>query len=224
MDPNLPRLLFPKEVEFEAIDDFSLATPLTCLESSLITKAVPKRVADFRAGRHCARIALSRLGQTRFDLLCGEYREPLWPIGIVGSISHCSNMAAAVVARDEDYISIGIDIETAEPLPSSLVKRIALPEEIGMITDWDKNIPWSKLLFSVKEAFYKAWFPITKHRLEFHDVIVRILPFDNSSSGEFSVLLPSECTKKDLSALGRFVLHGGYWWTGYSILQISRDA
>jgi len=223
MDSNLTRLLFPNGVEFEAIEDFTLATPLTHLESTLITKAVPKRIADFRAGRHCARVALSRLGYSRFDLLSGDHREPLWPSGVVGSISHCTNMAAAVVTRDEDFVSIGIDIEIAEPLTSSLMKRIALPEEIEMMADWDTNVPWGKLLFSAKEAFYKAWFPMTKTRLEFQEVSVTLSPLTGDfSTGEFSVEILSERPTAELSALGRFVLHRGYWWTGYSFLTVGR--
>ncbi|MCV6604473.1 MAG: hypothetical protein OIF34_04145, partial [Porticoccaceae bacterium] len=53
-----------------------------------VSKAVPKRQAEFLAGRHCAALALKSLGFENTEVQSGENRIPHWPQGAVGSISH----------------------------------------------------------------------------------------------------------------------------------------
>lgn len=176
MSNSLTQRLFPNSVILETLDDPSRAEPLTARELQLVSKAVPKRVDEFRAGRHCARHALRKLGIEEFDLLKGPNREPIWPAGVVGSISHCEKYAAAVVASSQAYRSIGIDIERAKPLANGLLKTIGTPDEIRMLSTLPSDQFWDTLLFSAKEAFYKAWFPVTRTVLEFHDVHVELAP------------------------------------------------
>src|SRR5688572_29707947 len=57
--------------------------------------AVPKRQAEFRAGRYCAMTALTAL-DARFagcEVGRADSGAPVWPAGIVGSISHSDGMA-----------------------------------------------------------------------------------------------------------------------------------
>ena len=59
----------------------------------------------------------------------GAKREPLWPAGVVGSITHCDGYRAAAVARATDLATVGIDAEPHEPLPDGVLAAIALPAE-----------------------------------------------------------------------------------------------
>lgn len=86
-------------------NDYDLAFP----ES--LSRAVVKRKSEFLAGRIVAKIALKHLDIIDFAVHIGEHRQPLWPPGIVGSISHTSDRAMCVLSRDEHNHSIGIDIE-----------------------------------------------------------------------------------------------------------------
>ena len=73
----------------EELDPRAVNEGLLPEERGAVAKAVPKRVAQFTAGRVCARRALAQLGNTEpVPILMGEDRAPQWPAGYVGSISH----------------------------------------------------------------------------------------------------------------------------------------
>src|SRR5690242_7832438 len=91
------RALFPTGVCGAELVDFSQASPLYLEESVLVKNAVEKRIAEFCAGRHCAREALRALGRTPGAILA-EGRAPIWPDGVVGAITHCTGYCGAVVA------------------------------------------------------------------------------------------------------------------------------
>ncbi|MFN7874035.1 MAG: 4'-phosphopantetheinyl transferase [Pirellula sp.] len=209
MSNSLTQRLFPSGVILEILEDPSRAEPLTARELQLVSKAVPKRVDEFRAGRHCARHALRKLGIEEFDLLKGPNREPIWPAGVVGSISHSDKYAAAAVASSQVYRSIGIDIERAKPLAMGLIKTIGSPDEIRMVDSLAGDRPWDTLLFSAKEAFYKAWFPVTRTVLEFHDVRVDIKPAEE----RFVVQLMNHEQYRTMEITGRFLVTEDMIWT-----------
>src|SRR5690242_4153856 len=75
-------------------------------EAAQIQGAVEARRREFATGRHCARQALAALGVPATPLLSGGHREPLWPAGVVGSITHCTGYRAAAVAPDERLAAI----------------------------------------------------------------------------------------------------------------------
>lgn len=212
MSNSLTQRLFPSGVILETLEDLSRAEPLTARELLLVSKAVPKRVNEFRAGRHCARHALRKLGIENFELLKGPNREPIWPKGVVGSISHSEKYAAAAVASSKMFKSLGIDIEGAKPLADGLCHTIATPDEIRMLTTLPGEWPWDTLLFSAKESFYKAWFPLTRKVLEFHDVRVDIEPM----AERFGI----QILKKEyppLNIIGRFVFTEDMIWTSATV-------
>jgi 4'-phosphopantetheinyl transferase EntD len=71
--------------------------------------------------------------------------------------------------------AIGIDAEPARPLPAGLIETVAAPAERRSLAELQlgrPELPWELLLFCAKEAVYKAWFPLTGHRLGFADVLV----------------------------------------------------
>jgi 4'-phosphopantetheinyl transferase EntD len=149
-------------------------------EGELVARAVDKRRRDFTTGRHCARRALARLGIAPAPLLAGPAGEPLWPAGVVGSITHCAGYRAAAVAWSSDVPTIGIDAEPHEPLPEGVLDLVALPDERTQLrelsTAVDATTRWDRLLFSAKEAVYKAWYPHGREMLDFADARVRLDP------------------------------------------------
>jgi 4'-phosphopantetheinyl transferase EntD len=81
------------------------------------------------------------------------------------------------VASERDLSTIGVDAELAEPLPPGLVGDIARPEErqaLERLAAADPSVSWDRLLFSIKESIYKAWFPLTRSWLGFEDASVSI--------------------------------------------------
>jgi 4'-phosphopantetheinyl transferase EntD len=146
-------------------------------EREALGEAVEKRRREFVTARACARDALGRLGIAPQPIPNGSRGEPVWPDGVVGSITHCACYRACAVASDRDLVTLGVDAEPDRPLPADLVGDIALSEErreIERLAAADPSVNWDRLLFSIKESIYKAWFPLTRSWLGFEDASVSI--------------------------------------------------
>jgi 4'-phosphopantetheinyl transferase EntD len=96
---------------------------------------------------------------------------PVWPDGFVGSIAHDSSFAIAAIAAQREYLSVGVDIEPAEPLAADLLDIVATAKERDRIQD---DPCQGRLLFAVKEAIYKAVYPLDGTFLDHHDVEVSL--------------------------------------------------
>jgi 4'-phosphopantetheinyl transferase EntD len=154
-----------------------LQTTLYPDEEIALGRAVEKRRREFVTARECARRALRRLGLPAQAIPTGAAGEPLWPRGVLGSITHCAGYRACALAHARDAVAIGIDAEPHEPLPDGVLDSVVRPEERGWLARSLRAQPevhWDRLLFSAKEAVYKAWFPATGRRLEFEDALVTV--------------------------------------------------
>lgn len=138
-------------------------------EEALIARAVQKRRDDFLGARHCARQALQQLGERPAPILKGGTGEPLWPRGIVGSLTHCDGYRAAALGHAMRFRSIGIDAEPHGPLPDGVLDSVSLPAERDWLASTSADLHYDRLLFCAKEATYKAWFPLTGRWLGFED-------------------------------------------------------
>jgi 4'-phosphopantetheinyl transferase EntD len=139
-------------------------------EELSVGRAVEKRRREFMTTRACARLALQRLGIAPVAIPNGQHGEPLWPDGVVGSITHTRGYAACAVAKASDVLTIGIDAERHEPLPPGVLEHVAFGRERAIAAEHDAQVHLDRLLFSAKEAVYKAWFPATGRWLGFEDV------------------------------------------------------
>jgi 4'-phosphopantetheinyl transferase EntD len=174
----IEELLPPAAIAVEALRE-ELDDPLFPEELLVVGRAVHKRRAEFTTARALARIALERLGLPPAPIPTGERGEPLWPEGVVGSITHCDGYRACAVARARELPTIGIDAEPNAPLPDGLLDDIATPEELPTLQRLQLELPevhWGRLLFSAKESIYKAWFPLAKRWLGFEDAVVELHP------------------------------------------------
>lgn len=166
--PGLAPLLPPpvRAVETHAVvDDGGFPS-----ERAAVANAVPERRWDHATVRTCARRALAALDHAPCAIDSGPMREPLWPPGIVGSLTHCAGYRAAAVARADDVASLGIDAEPARALPDGVLDMITVPREESMLRALvaaDAQVPWDTVLFSAKESIYKAWFPLYGRWLDF---------------------------------------------------------
>ncbi|KQS61262.1 hypothetical protein ASG39_17035 [Rhizobium sp. Leaf371] len=139
-------------------------------EAALMRNAAPKRRAEFFAGRACARHALGQLGLRPVAIPSDADRAPVWPDGIVGSLSHSQTLAGVALASKADgFRSIGLDIEEATPLDESYAEEICIASE----RDWLARMPAErrglllKVIFSAKECAYKCQYPLTRTFLGF---------------------------------------------------------
>jgi 4'-phosphopantetheinyl transferase EntD len=171
--------ILPAAVAVAEAGDDETAVELFAEEAALMGRAVEKRRREFATARDCAHRALGQLGVEPEPILSGERGAPLWPAGIAGSITHCHGYRGCAVARTADLVAIGIDAEPNEPLPEGLLGDVARPEETGMLRELAAATPainWDRLLFSAKEAVYKAWYPLAERWLGFEDAALTIDP------------------------------------------------
>jgi 4'-phosphopantetheinyl transferase EntD len=145
-------------------------------EREALGRAVEKRRREFITGRACARLALRRLGAPVVAIPSGPRGEPLWPPGVVGSITHCRGYRACAVARSDAVTALGIDAEPNEPLPDGIAEDVLHGRERELAARWTAPVDLPRLVFSAKEAVYKAWFPLTGRWLGFEDVEVSVDP------------------------------------------------
>ncbi|MFE3262215.1 4'-phosphopantetheinyl transferase Npt [Nocardia sp. NPDC059091] len=138
-------------------------------EEHLIARSVDKRRREFIGARHCARQALKQLGEPPVAIGKGERGAPVWPRGIVGSLTHCEGYQAAALAHQLRFRSVAIDAEPHEALPDGVLKSVALSPEREWLYSNTSKLHLDRLLFCAKETTYEAWFPLTKLWLGFED-------------------------------------------------------
>jgi enterobactin synthetase component D len=140
--------------------------------------AIKKRQIEFLCGRLCAKSCMESLGyQNPPHILPGEDRAPIWPVELVGSISHTDRLATAVVGPATQIESIGIDIERviAEATPQ-MIKHICCDlDELDELQDQQKisREEALTLIFSGKESLYKAVYPRLRRFYGFQAARVR---------------------------------------------------
>ena len=150
------------------------------------------RIEHYRSGRICAGEVLSKLGTRGQPVLRDpQTREPLWPEGISGAITHSGNWAAAAAGKTSDVSGIGIDLEDLERQVDSRISRhVCIPEEQKWLQECGEDFLEQnlKIIFSAKESIFKAFFPFTRTYLHFHDarILMEQTFFQKSKSDSLS--------------------------------------
>ncbi|RNJ41179.1 4-phosphopantetheinyl transferase [Mesorhizobium erdmanii] len=140
-------------------------------EGAALGRAVAKVRRQSGAARIIARTLLGKLGFPPMPILKTLSGVPTWPAGIVGSLAHHDTVAAAAVAGKKAIEALGIDIEPNEPLPDGLIDFVTTSREQSM---YGSRLLQRRDLFVLKEAVYKAYFPLCNEILEFQDVEIDI--------------------------------------------------
>jgi 4'-phosphopantetheinyl transferase EntD len=162
----------PKAASAEMHADAAEST-MFASEEACVAGAVAERRREFATVRCCARDALRRIGVTGVPILRDPDRVPRWPAGVIGSMTHCEGYRAAAVARSDELGGIGIDAEPHGPLPADVLELVLRDEERAAqrtLADAEPALHWDRIAFCAKEALFKAWFPLTRRWLGFHDV------------------------------------------------------
>jgi enterobactin synthetase component D / holo-[acyl-carrier protein] synthase len=220
----IEELLPPPVVAVESFVDPPEAT-LFPAEEAVIARAVDKRRREFTTARLCARTALARIGVPPAPILPGEWGAPGWPAGVVGSMTHCAGYRAAAVARATDVATIGLDAEPHEPMPTGVLPTVASPAEQAALAELSARgaVCWDRLLFSIKESVYKAWFPLCRRWLDFTEAEVTIQP-DGTFSARLLVPGPVVAGVKLTGFTGRWLARDGLVVTAIAVLADGRPA
>ncbi|MFE4870898.1 4'-phosphopantetheinyl transferase [Streptomyces sp. NPDC056682] len=167
---------------------------------------------DFVAGRLAAARALAALGTEGPVLRAG--RRPLFPTGVRGSISHCTGHIGVCIASTNPAVAAtGIDLERTDRLSRGAARLVCTPREREWIARARRPESRLSVLFSAKEAIYKALSGLSPRDPVFHDVELRV------SHGELTVGLPAGLLP-DRHRLTGWVqlLSGGYVLTSVAVL------
>lgn len=173
-------------------DSFSMEAGLRLPRNVL--QAVPRRKAEYLAGRFCARHAIQRfLPAFTGEVSTRADRAPSWPQGLVGSITHTAGLASAAVGRTSDIAGIGIDAEqvlTNEAL-GTVRSYVSTPTERQRLSGTLPEPSCITLLFSAKESLYKCLHPIAQRFFSFEDACVEDLCVTDTdpSAGTFRIRL-----------------------------------
>ena len=150
-----------------------------------LERAVRKRKLDFLVGRLCAQTGVGHLDQTlgSLPIRIGEKRQPMWPEGFIGSISHSQGRACAIVARNSSYSLVGCDIEHhIDSNLDGICKHVCTQKEWDNAQQELKSFSKTELLtliFSAKETLYKALFPKVRVYFGFHKASVQTVSREN---------------------------------------------
>ncbi len=217
--PALSALLPPTASVVEAFDD-ALPAPLHPSEAVMVERAVASRRQEFATGRRCAREALAGLGLAPGPVPSGPNREPVWPTGVVGSITHCVGFRAAAVARATQVASLGVDAEPHQPLPRGVLTAVSTAAErdrLAELAALEPETRWDRLLFSAKESVYKAWYPLARRWLGFEDAELVFDPARGRFDATVTVVGPGDGEGPGRVLAGRYRVVGSLLLTAVTV-------
>ncbi|MES9945810.1 MAG: 4'-phosphopantetheinyl transferase superfamily protein [Candidatus Thiodiazotropha sp.] len=203
--------LFPPSVVIVNSTEEMWLKPLCIDEEQLIEGSVTKRQREFRAGRNAAHAALRQLDAPAGPLLRGTKRQPIWPDGFIGSISHCNDNCVAACAIAGEIVSLGIDVEPLEPLKPGIARYIDTDEDKAFMQR-HKDLP-PRLIFSAKESLYKCYYPLVERFFGFQSVSLDI----DASRQQFQFRPSTACTiefPQNLHFHGRYLITERHLYTG----------
>ena len=196
-----------------AVGDSSAEPPIS--DEAWLRDASPTRQREFAGGRACARRALVGLGLEPVPVGRGVGGEPLWPAGVVGSITHADGLCAAAAARTTRLCSLGLDIEPERDETLAFVRRICNEAELAAMQQLGEPIETlGPAILSAKEASYKLQFPLT-HDLEAWGKLEVLLSADTFTV-RFRDALGGLANRQ---ARGRWRRAHGFIWAGVALPQ-----
>ncbi len=170
-------------------------TDVSAEERAHVDGAVAKRAWEFLTARSLAHRLLRAEGRDVPALLPDSDRVPLWPQGIVGSISHTTTArfpraaratkataarlratSLCVVAISARLRGLGVDVEPDAPVEAGIERQVCRPGELAWLAcdDAVERARRCRVVFSAKEAVYKAFYPRVRTFWSFQDVGVEI--------------------------------------------------
>lgn len=136
-------------------------------------RAVTKLQLEFTSGRVAARQAVQNLNHQLNTIPMAPDRSPIWPAGLVGSITHSDDICIAVVLHKTgaDRVSTSKSNRAHHWLPTLNRLSAPHPSKIG----WRRSPPCgvdnlARQVFCMKESIYKTPYPMTGQVIEFKEV------------------------------------------------------
>ena len=167
-------------VDTEQFDDSMFAEAGIYLPEN-IKRAVVKRRREYFWGRLLAKKLLSKYGCDAIVLKEDVNRCPIWPTGVVGSISHDGAFVACATKLTELGYGLGIDVQQiiAKQRFDSLKKLVFSQAEWAILLEQPCVENSVTAAFSAKESIFKGLYPIEKEYFGFE--CVQLLESDSDT-------------------------------------------
>ena len=178
-------------------DDY--AVHLTSAEQVATRDMSEQRLRSYSTGRYLSHQLLANAGFPDTDVLSGDEREPLWPPGVQGSISHTDAWCLVAMTTAVRYCGLGVDIEQVQALESGLRDIVLTQQEQRDIAALPALSPlqqtsgntlsvtgWPAVYFSIKESLFKCRFPVERQWIDFHQATVSVDPDARTFSAVFA--------------------------------------
>jgi 4'-phosphopantetheinyl transferase EntD len=168
-------------------------------------------------GRFALREALRQMGGPTDQPLGSSPRgAPLLPSGYVGSVSHKSTLAVALVVPAQGDERVGVDVEELERPRLHLAPRILTPNELRALQQLPEPERWPELLlrFSAKEALYKAIDPFVQRYVGFLEVAI-----ERGQGSGLGVRELAEADLRELEARGEWQEVPGHLVTSFTVTR-----
>ncbi len=217
-----PEKIFGYALSYPRPDfDLSWFSSLEICEPEFIQRANSNRLAEYVTGRYCAALAIRKLSGIWHNHIPSHERRPLWPKGIIGSITHSGNISHCVVAAQSDYSALGIDCEKINLSVSQcieLMDQVLQSDELSVFPSQMAASSQFYLAFSAKETVFKAFDPFIRQIYDFNKV--RLTSID-PDAGKFTYTyrdpFPENLNCEYRSGSGGFQFSEGYIHTFLSI-------
>jgi len=168
------------------------------------------RQFGFSTGRHCAHLVQQMLGLD-VQAVGRNDRAPQWPETSMGSITHSAHIAAAIATTR--FASVGIDVEETGRVNKKLYRTLFTPAEQARLPAFEFDA--ATVMFSAKEAGYKAVHPLARTYVGFQEAEVHLDAARRSFSIEYT---GSHQPNKVLdTGRGYWVEHEGHVMTVFTI-------
>lgn len=133
----------------------------------------------------------------KFDIKLDEierddFGAPILASELIGTTSHSKNKIIAAVAKKEDFLGIGLDIQEIKTVNKNLGKKILTDEELKIYQNDLKILK----IFSIKESIYKAYYLATQEKLTWKSVNIKIID-DNYFTEIHDIVLTGEIRISD---------------------------
>lgn len=183
-------------------------------------RAVAKRKAEYVAGRLCAMRAIeAQTGQAGVSIATGASGAPVWPKGLVGSITHTHGFAAAALADGRCLRGLGIDSEEimTQKVMENVKARICRADEAYGTQGSMTEQVYTTMIFSAKESLFKCLHALVGKMFWFEDARIEIVDHD---AGIFQAELMTDLTEefcRSVKLTGHFRVGSGLVHTGISL-------
>ena len=173
---------------------------ISCFKSLSETCPITRKI-EFLTGRILLKDAIKTILNDEIvdtEVGIGSSGMPLWPGGIIGSVTHTKRHVCVMVGLSQEYLAMGIDLE---PLISSEKSQELGPlvlgaSEIDLYRQDLSAMPFNQFFtrcYSFKEAIYKLLFPQIKTFIDFKEIVItHIDPYQDTILAIYRPLIANQ--------------------------------